>query len=137
MVKTIKLFFSEAPLWLVFFLTCVLFTISIDFVIITINIITRTTSLISFELFRLSFFISILLGMIVSMFTSISRNSHLFWDEAERLACKIDNAEDKDILLQIYDEDFENLKKLSCGAIHNEELRRLYTIIKTKYKYLK
>jgi len=86
---------------------------------------------------RLSFFISMLLGMIISMFTSISRTSHLFWDEAETLERKIDSAEDKDVLLQIYDEDFEKLKKLSCGVIHNDELKRLYTIIKTKYKYLK
>lgn len=78
-----------------------------------------------------------LVSMIVSMLTSITRSSYIFWGEAERLECKIDNADDKDVLLQIYDEDFENLKKLSCGAIHNEELRRLYTIIKTKYKYLK
>ena len=137
MKQTIKLFLDEAPLWLVFIAMSFAFTIICLLTVVSINLILSSEQLLDFVLFKLSVFSSTLVGMFATLFTSIVRESQVFWEEAAILECKIDDADDKDSLLQIYTDDFEHLKHLSCGSLHNEELKRLYTIIKTKYKFVK
>ena len=49
---------------------------------------------------------------------------------------KIDLSETKESLDDIYNNDFQILKESGQGHPHYNEIRRLYTIMKTKYKYV-
>lgn len=130
MKKTISLFFEEAPLWQIFFACFFLFSLLIFALLRVI----QNNMLISL---KLSFSLSVLIGLIIIYFISLIRKSITFWEMAKNLESKINDSENKISLDNIFNEDFQNLKKISLGDPHSVELRRLYTIMKTKYKYVK
>lgn len=66
-----------------------------------------------------------------------TRKSRKFWDYAETVEKQIDAADSKELLEHIHRGEFEILRTLCMGGPQVTELNRLFTIMKTKYKYVK
>jgi hypothetical protein len=79
----------------------------------------------------------ILFGLMFSLMVSMMRKSQIFWDYAKVVEKLIENAETKEALQSLFDNEFQDLRKKCQGGPQIPELNRLYTIIKTKYKYIK
>ena len=85
--------------------------------------------------------ISLVFGILGGLLflTSIlsTRKSTKFWDYAETVEKIIDAADSKELLEHIHKGEFEILRELCMGGPQTSELNRLFTIMKTKYKYVK
>ena len=76
-------------------------------------------------------------GLLFTLMISMGRKSTKFWEHAEYVEKLVDEANSKIRLDDIFKCEFEGLKDLSQGGPHSQELNRIYTIMKTKYKFLK
>jgi len=76
-------------------------------------------------------------GFLYVLVINAMRKSDKFWSYAKIVELLIDNAESKSKLDSIHKWEFETLRKMAQGGAHIQELRRLRTIIETKYKYVK
>ena len=74
-------------------------------------------------------------GMMTAM-VSMMRKSSNFWDFAHEVEAKVEAANTKVELESIFDNEFQELRKMSMGRPHSQELTKLYHIMKTKHKYL-
>jgi hypothetical protein len=71
------------------------------------------------------------------LMTSMSNKSQKFWDYSKEVQALIDKAETQEELGSIYKNEFQTLKDLAQGGPHGTELTKQYTILQTKYKYVK
>jgi hypothetical protein len=78
----------------------------------------------------------VLFGGMFSGMISTARQSDKFWMKAKELEKLIDEANTKEDLVKIFENEYQSLKKLSMGGPHVYETRRIYTILETKYKYV-
>jgi len=80
-------------------------------------------------------------GLMGSLVTDNMRKSQAFWDRAEEVQKRLDEAKTTQALDVIFSEEFSHtgkLKKLYIpGAPHNQEIVRLLTILDTKYGFFK
>ena len=135
-MKTIKLFFSEAKLWQIFIAVGFFFFVIILMILWGASLTLNNPA--SFKLLtNTSLFLSIVCSLILTLFNYLLRQSEKFWEHAHILEEKIESAEDKETLDTLFTEDFQLLRGMSAGGPHHEELRKLHTIMKTKYKYVK
>ncbi len=136
MRNTLNLFLEEAPLWQIFI--AIFFSFSVLFfpIIFILNHLTMVGVDLILNI-KLSVSIGLLVGVVGTLLTSIARKSIVFWDYAKKLECMVNDAECKEVLDKLYNKDFQELRKLSFGGPHYEELRKIHTIMKTKYKYVK
>ena len=136
MRNTVNLFLEEAPFWQVFI--ALFFLISTLFfpILFLFNELTLAGIDLILNL-KLSVSIGALIGAMGTVLTSIARKSSMFWDFAKRLECKVDDANCKEVLDELYNKELQELRCLSFGTPHYEEIRKIHTIIKTKYKYVK
>ena len=74
-------------------------------------------------------------GMMTAM-VSMMRKSSNFWDFSHEVEAKVEAANTKVELESIFDNEFQELRKMSMGRPHSQELTKLYHIMKTKHKYL-
>lgn len=79
----------------------------------------------------------LLFGLMFTLMLSMMRKSQIFWDYAKVVEVLIENANTKDELESIFKMEFKNLRRKCQGGLQIPELNRLYTIMKTKYKYIK
>jgi hypothetical protein len=135
-MKKINNFIDNAPLWCIYIFG-VIFIGGFTFCLFeilpsanSINPLTTTTNI------RIGLILGLILGLMITLITSMMRKSTKFWDLSKILEDKIDLAETKKSLDDIYNNDFQILKELGQGRPHYDEIRRLYTIMKTKYKYV-
>jgi hypothetical protein len=135
-MKKINNFIDNAPLWWIYIFG-VIFIGGFTFCLFeilpsanSINPLTTTTNI------RIGLILGLILGLMITLMTSMMRKSTKFWDLSKILEDKIDLAETKKSLDDIYNNDFQILKELGQGRPHYDEIRRLYTIMKTKYKYV-
>ena len=136
MRNTVNLFLEEAPFWQVFI--ALFFLISTLFfpILFLFNELTLAGIDLILNL-KLSVSIGALMGAMGTVLTSIARKSSMFWDFAKRLECKVDDANCKEVLDELYNKELQELRCLYFGTPHYEEIRKIHTIIKTKYKYVK
>jgi hypothetical protein len=85
---------------------------------------------------KVGLFMGIPFGLIFMLTTSMVRKSQKFWDYSKEVQTLIDKAETKESLQSIADNEFKTLMALHQGQPHGTELTRLWTTIKTKYKYV-
>jgi hypothetical protein len=76
-------------------------------------------------------------GLLFLLTISIIRKSSKFWDAAKEVENLIELAETRDELISILDIDMPKLREKSQSSEHHHELGRLFTIMKTKLKYVK
>lgn len=136
MKKTIDLFFNEAPYWQVFIALFILISVSI-FSFISFFSITEQFVIYFSLLIKLTITLSFILSIVVTLFIYLGRKSIVFWEKSKKLSCKINEAKTKKELEDIFTNDFQELRKISMGSAHNQELVRLYTIMDTKHIYIK
>jgi hypothetical protein len=133
MKKTIDLFFDEAPYWQVFLVLSILLSL---FIFSFISIFSFK-EMVSFSLlFKLTIGLGMLFGFMGTLMTRTSRKSAIFWVKSKDLSCKINIAETKKEIEKLYYHDLNELKKISFGGSHYEEVRRLSTIMEVKYMYV-
>ena len=96
-----------------------------------------TSTLSTSNIAIISSVLGILGGLLFLTTVFSTRKSTKFWDYAEVVEKQIDAADSKELLEHIRKGEFEILRKLSMGGPQTSELNRLFTIMKTKYKYVK
>ena len=136
MEKTIKLFIKEAPIWQIFTSIFLLIGIILFFGLTTLNLF-FTSNITTLSILKLSVSFGLFFGVTSVIASTIKRKSCEFWSAAEILECKIEVAKDKKSIDSLFKNDFQDLRKLCQGSPHNEEIIKLYTIMKTKYIYVK
>jgi glucan phosphoethanolaminetransferase (alkaline phosphatase superfamily) len=96
-----------------------------------------TSSFLSFELCLLTGSVLGLVYALVIMFAILKmRKSDEFWKYAKVVEELIENAKTQYELEVIVDNEFHLLVGKSTGELQFSELRRLYAIMKTKYKFV-
>ena len=97
-----------------------------------------------FASLKLSFEASLIIGSVLGLVYGLvimfaiakMRKSDDFWDYAKMVEELIENAKTQYELEVIVDNEFHLLVGKSKGELQFSELRRLYAIMKTKYKYV-
>jgi hypothetical protein len=135
-MKKINNFFDKAPLWEIYIFGVVFiggFTFCLFELIPKSNSINPLTTVINI---RIGLMLGLIFGLMITSMVSMMRKSTKFWDLSKIIEDKIDLSETKESLDEIFNNDFQTLKELGQGRPHYNELSRLYTIMKTKYKYV-
>ena len=134
-MKTINNFFEKAALWKVYiagwFFTG-LFMFSLFFLF-------PSTSDLDFSIgncLKVGAISGLVFGGMMTAMVSMMRSSSKFWDFAHEVELKVEIANTKMELESIFDNEFQELRKMSMGRPHSQELTKLYHIMKTKHKYL-
>lgn len=96
-----------------------------------------TPKLTTSDILAISLIFGVLSGLLFVTSILSSRKSTKFWDYAELVEKQIDAADSKEALEYIHKGEFEILRTLCMGGPQISELNRLFTIMKTKYKYVK
>lgn len=78
----------------------------------------------------------LLFGLMFMLMNSIMRKSQAFWDYTKEVEKLIDEAQTKDQLQSILENEFQELRSKCQGGPQIPELNRLFTIMKTKAKYI-
>jgi hypothetical protein len=91
----------------------------------------------SFLIISIPCTISLLFAYMLAFINNMCNLSFVFWKYADNVKYLIENAETKDKLQSIYDNEFQDLVKMQMGNPHNNMIVKLYSILKTKYKYVK
>jgi hypothetical protein len=81
--------------------------------------------------------ISLPLAGLLTLMNSMDNSSSAFWKYADNVEKLIENAETKDELRNIYNNEFQRLVKMQMGRPHTTMIVKLDSILKTKYKYIK
>jgi hypothetical protein len=131
-MKKISEFLEYGPMWKIFILGWFVTGLVVFFISLTFF---GDDSL--DKILIVSTVFGILFGAMFSGMISMARASDKFWEKSKLIEKLIDDTNTKDGLESIYQNDFKVLQKLSMGKPHNYELNRIFTIIKTKYKYVK
>jgi hypothetical protein len=136
-MKSINNFFDKAPLWKIYIFGWA-FTSLFTFVMFEwFTILIGGTVLPTIVNFKIGATTGILFGLMVMLMVSMMRKSTKFWNYAKEVEELIDKAETKDELGSIWKGEFQSLREQAQGGPHLSELTRQYTIMQTKYQYLK
>jgi hypothetical protein len=85
---------------------------------------------------KISFSLSLIMSLMSTLMINMSKQSDKFWKSSEELSKMIDDANTKDELREIYSTKYMEVNKLASGSPHYSEMKRLYSIIETKFKYV-
>ena len=138
-MKNLNNFFEKAHLfkvWLVIYPILILFISSLvyglDYFSGEENLFTNNFNYLKF---------GVLIGMIFSwmfiLMISMSRKSIIFWDYAKYLEELVDRTNTKEVLEKIWYNEFNELVNKCQGGAQIGEVRRLKTMIQTKYNCIK
>lgn len=137
-MKTLNNFFEKAHLfkvWLVIYPILILFISSLFYGLEYISGERTFTDNINYLKF------GVLMGIIFSwmfiIMTSMSRKSTIFWNYAEYFEELIYKTNTKEGLEKIWYNEFNELVKKCLGGAQIGEVKRLKTMIQTKYNYIK
>jgi hypothetical protein len=78
----------------------------------------------------------LLFGLMFSLMVSMMRKSQIFWDYVKEVESIVEKAKTKEELDLIFNNEFQDLRKKCQGGPQSTELNRIYTIMKTKYKFV-
>jgi len=138
-MKKLNNFIDKAPLWQIFIVGWFFSSVFIASNIYVFNLIepSSTKLIISgINCIKIGIIMGILIGFMFMIMLSMGRESQIFWDYSKEVESLIDKAETKESLQSIFDNEFQDLREKCWGGPQIQELNRLYTIIKTKNKYI-
>jgi len=135
-MKKLSNFFDTAPLFQIFIFWW-LFTVIFIFLLFQFFSDSAELPLNQFVNLKMGLFVGVPFGFMLTLTISMSRKSDKFWKYADEVEAIIHNAETKETLQSIFDNEFKTLQGLGQGKPHGSKLKELYAIVKTKYKYLK
>jgi hypothetical protein len=139
-MKRLNNFLDKAPLWQVyifgwFFTGAFVGSLFYSFQLIHA---TRPELLITgINCIKIGALSGLLFGLMFTLMFSMMRKSQAFWTYSKEVETLIENEEMKEGLQSIFENQFQSLRKICQGGPQIPELNRLYTIMKTKYKYAK
>lgn len=136
-MKFIKYLFEKANRITVFFTMGTISALISYAMFYTLIVTDPTSTLSTSNILIISLVLGILGGLLFLTTVLSTRKSTKFWDYAETVEKLIDTADSKELLDLIHKGEFEILRKLCMGGPQTTELTRLFTIMKTKYKYVK
>jgi hypothetical protein len=139
-MKRLEKFLDKASLWQIYifgWLFTGAFTASIFYGFQLIDPPNSKMLITGINCIKIGALTGILFGLMFMLMFSMMRKSTIFWDYAKLVEGLIENTETKESLQSIFDNEFQDLRKKCQGGPQIPELNRLYTIIKTKYKYTK
>jgi hypothetical protein len=87
-------------------------------------------------LLKVSGLMALIFGLLATLMLSISRDAQKFWALADDLEAKIKSAETTNVLLALFDNDFQLLRKKSSHHVMHSRVKELYTMMKTSYKFM-
>jgi hypothetical protein len=138
-MKRLNNFLDKAPLWQVYIFGWIFTGTFISLLFYFFQFIdgTSTAMLLTGEnCIKMGIATGAIFGLMVMLMVSMMRKSQVFWDFSKEVEAKIENAKTKDELDFIFENEFQDLRKKCQGGPQIPELNRLYTIMKTKYKFL-
>lgn len=139
-MKRISNFLDNASMWKVYIASYIFATLFTFLIFTCLNPIMTTEGQKMFTTvvtLKISASAGVLFGLMFALMISMSRSSDRFWKYSEVVKNLIDEAETKEALKGIYNNEFTRLKEMMGGRPHLEEVRRLKAILDTKYKYIK
>ena len=138
-MKTLNNFFEKAHLfkvWLVIYPILIIFISSLFY---GLDYFSGKETLFTNNFNYLKF--GVLMGMIFSwmfiLMISMTRKSIIFWDYAKYLEELVDRTNTKEVLEKIWYNEFNELVNKCQGGAQIGEVRRLKTMIQTKYNCIK
>ncbi len=132
MKDKLNYFFDKMSLWYVFLIGIVFFGIFASF-ILYFNF--KDLSIIN-KLIECGFAIGTLLSAMLTSTISMARASDKFWKAAGELEKLIIATNNKVELTALFNNEFQQLRKLSMGNPHTLELSKLYYTLTTKIKFI-
>lgn len=138
-MKTINNFFEKAPLWQIYIFGWFSSGTLVASMFYFLQLVGATSEnlLINGETcVKVGVVLGLIFGLLVSLMVSMMRKSTIFWEYAKEVEKLIDDANTKDELQSIFDNQFQELRKKCQGGPQIPELNRLYTVMKTKHKYV-
>lgn len=131
-------FFEKAPLWQVYIFGIIFtgsFMTSLFYGFQYIE--PEASKLLGFPVcLKIGFTVGLVFGLLVMLMTSMMRKSVIFWNYAKVVEGLIEEAKTNDELDSIFKNEFKELIRCANGGPQGPELSRIYTIMKTKYKYM-
>lgn len=137
-MKKLNTFLDKAPLWQIYIFGWLFTGVFVAFLFYGFQFIDPDPNhdLSGVNCIKIGALSGVLFGLMFMLMFSMMRKSQIFWDYAKVVEDLIENANTKDELQSIFDNQFQELRKKSQGGPHYIERNRLYTIMKTKYTYI-
>ena len=135
-MKTLNNFLDKAPFWQIYIFGW-LFSGTI---MTSLTLLFPTTPELNFDwdkCLKIGALSGLLFGLMTVLLVSMIRKSSKFWEYAKVVEKAIEDANTKESLEAIYETEFQTLKEMTQGGPHQQELNKLYHIMKTKHKYMK
>lgn len=85
---------------------------------------------------KLGAMVGVPFGAMIVLMVSMIRKSHVFWEYAEVVEKLIEEADTKEKVTFVFNNEFQSLRQKCQGGPQITELQRLYTIMQTKIKYV-
>ena len=139
-MKKLNNFLDKAPLWQVYILGWFFtgaFIAFLFYVIVPLIGANAAKTIFSAEVcLKIGATLGLPFGLIFMLMFSMMRKSTIFWGYAKEVEKLIDEANTKDALQLILENQFQDLRKKCQGGPQIPELSRLHAMMKTKYKYV-
>jgi hypothetical protein len=132
MLKRFHDFLDTARYWQIYLFFLVVFT-AVFFVFGSIF----THNFNKQSILQISFGMSIVVAAFGTASAHVDRKNHRFWHMANELETRIGEATDEDILFDLYNEEYQELKTTAFSKAQNSEVKRLYVVIITKFAHTK
>jgi hypothetical protein len=139
-MKKLNNFLDKAPLWQVYIFGWLFTGLWVAAIFYGFQLIDPPNSkmlITGINCIKMGALLGLLFGLMVMLMVSMMRKSTIFWEYAKVVEALIDDTTTKDDLDSIFKNEFQDLRKKCQGGPQIPELNRLYTIMKTKYKYVK
>ena len=139
-MKKLNAFLDKAPLWQIYIFGWFFTGAFIAFLFYVIEPLISANpakTIFSAEVcLKMGALSGLLFGLMFMLMFSMMRKSIIFWEYAKEVENLIEDAKTKDELQSILENQFQDLRKKCQGGPQIPELNRLFTIMKTKAKYI-
>jgi hypothetical protein len=139
-MKRLNDFFEKAPLWQIFIFGWIFlggFVAILFYGFQSIDIDPNNQLVFSgIRCIKIGAAAGLLFGLMFLLMISMMRKSIIFWEYSKEVEALIDSAATRKELESIFEKEFQDLRKKCQGGPQIPELNRLYTVMKTKIKYV-
>jgi hypothetical protein len=137
-MKTLNNFFEKAHLFKVWLITYPVLILFISGLVYGLDYLSgENTFTGNFMYLKFGAFMGMVLSWMVILITSMERKSTIFWDYVKIIETLINNVKTKKELEDIWANEYQELIKNCQGGSQIGEVKRIKSIIETRYKYWK
>ena len=138
MIKSLNNFLEKAHLFKVyvfFYFFSVVFT-ALIFYLLDMTVETKVFRE-TFSYLKLGAAVGVIFSLMFTLMISMQRKSVIFWDYLKFIEEKIEKVSTKTQLLDIWHDEYQQLVSKCQGGPQIAEVKRIRSIIETRYKYWK